>query len=316
MTSVRTANRLTRILAMLPWVIANPGATADEVCDRFGYGDRAELVDDLNLVFVCGLPGYGPGDLMDAYLDEDEVVVDMADYFARSPRLAPAEALALLASGMALLSAGHGPPALRSGVEKLQQALVPDAGDALVVDLADEPGLVGILREAAAGSEVVHLTYTSLRTGETTERDIEPWSVFSTLGNWYVSGHCRLADAERVFRVDRVRSADRTGERFEPPEAPRAPEVRYTPAPDDVQATILLGPRARWVADYYPVEEIGADTDGLTIRFTASDPAVIAGVLLRLGGDAELVEGPEVAGALAALRSAILDRYGDRPTGN
>ena len=112
MTSARTAERLTRILSMLPWVLANPGAEAEEVLERFGYGDRAELVSDLNLVFVCGLPGYGPGDLMDAYLDEDEVVVDMADYFARSPRLSPAEALALLAAGMALVSSGQGSPAL------------------------------------------------------------------------------------------------------------------------------------------------------------------------------------------------------------
>ena len=36
-SSARTAGRLTRILAMLPWVIANQGASVDEVCQRFGY---------------------------------------------------------------------------------------------------------------------------------------------------------------------------------------------------------------------------------------------------------------------------------------
>ena len=88
---------------MLPWVIANPGATVDEVCERFGY-TRSQLMADLDLVFVCGLPGYGPGDLMVAYVDEDEVVVEMADYFAAPLRLTPPEALSLLASGMALVS--------------------------------------------------------------------------------------------------------------------------------------------------------------------------------------------------------------------
>ncbi len=316
MTSARTTGRLTRILAMLPWVIANPGATADEVSDRFGYADRDELVADLNLVFVCGLPGYGPGDLMEAYLDEDEVVVDTADYFAASPRLSPAEALALLASGMALVSAGHGPPALRRGVDKLRAALVPDAADALVVDLAEEPGLVGLLREAAAGGDVVRLTYTSLRRDETTERDVEPWSVFSTMGNWYVSGHCRLAGAERVFRVDRIRAAVPTGEQFTPPPEPPPPEVRYTPTPDDVQATIRLGARARWVADYFPVETLADDGEHLTIRFSASDPLVAARLLLRLGADAELVDGAEVARSLADLRARILQRYATQPTGD
>jgi proteasome accessory factor C len=83
---------------MLPWVIANPGATVDEVCERFGYSQK-DLIADLDLVFVCGLPGYGPGDLMVAYVEDDEVVVDMADYFARPLRLTPAEGLGLLAAG-------------------------------------------------------------------------------------------------------------------------------------------------------------------------------------------------------------------------
>ncbi len=67
---------------MVPWVIAHPGATVRDVCERFGY-TRDELIADLNLVFVCGLPGYGPGDLMVAYIEDDEVVIDMADYFSR-----------------------------------------------------------------------------------------------------------------------------------------------------------------------------------------------------------------------------------------
>ncbi len=312
MSSAKTAGRLVRILSMLPWVIANPGATAGGVCERFGYSSREELIADLNLVFVCGLPGYGPGDLMDAYVDEDEVVVDMADYFARSPRLAPAEALALLASGMALLSSGQGSEALRRGVDKLQQALVPDAGDALVVDLAEEPGLVATFRKAAAEGRVVRITYTSLAKDQTTERDVEPWSVFSTLGNWYLSAHCRVAGAERVFRLDRIRAAAEGAGRFEPRLDPPPPVVRYTPSEDDVRATIRLGPRAKWVADYYPVE-IVADDDGVTtIRFSASDPLVAARLLLRLGADAELLEGEETARVLADLRRRIVARYEQR----
>ena len=88
MSSPKTAQRLNRILAMLPWVIANPGATVNEVTERFGY-NTSELLADLDLVFVCGLPGYGPGDLMSAYVEDDHVVVDMAEYFSRPLRLSP-----------------------------------------------------------------------------------------------------------------------------------------------------------------------------------------------------------------------------------
>jgi proteasome accessory factor C len=304
----RTAQRLTRILSMVPWVIAHPGARVEEVCERFGYTER-QLIEDLNLVFVCGLPGYGPGDLMVAYVENGEVIVDMAQYFSRPLRLTPAEALGLLASGSALVSTAQAPDALRRAVEKLANAMGIEAEETVVVDLAGESELVGLLREAVVDGRVVALTYTSLGKGETRERTVEPWSVFSTLGNWYLSGFCRTAGAERVFRVDRIQRAEATGETFEPPAEPPVPEVRYTPSEDDVRATIRLGARSRWVAEYYPVDVVSEDDSGMVIEFSAADPAVPARLLLRLGSDADLVEGPETLRALQDLRSRILERY-------
>lgn len=307
MTSPRTAHRLSRILAMLPWVIANPGAAVDEVCTRFGY-TRAELVQDLNLVFVCGLPGYGPGDLMDAYVDDDEVVIDMADYFAEPLRLTASEGLALLAGGMAVMSSGTAPDALGSAVGKLQAVVLPEPGS-IDVEVPAVPALVGTLKEAAAAGSVVRITYTSIAAERTTERDIEPWTVFSTLGNWYVSAHCRLAGAERVFRVDRIREAAPSGERFTPPTDPPPAEVRYTPGVDDVVATIRLGTGAGWVTEYYPVEILDDGPEGKVVEFHSADPLVAARLLLRLGGEAELVDGDEVARARDRLRDRILSRY-------
>ena len=307
MTSPRTAARLSRLLAMLPWVIAHPGAKVDEVCERFGYS-RSELVKDLELVFVCGLPGYGPGELMDAWIDDDEVVVDAADYFSRPVRLTPAEALMMLSGGMALRSAGLGPKALDSAIEKLQRVLMPD-GESLAVELESEPDLVGPLREAVADHRVVEIRHTALASGKETVRSIEPWTVFSTLGNWYVRGHCRLAGSERVFRIDRIRALTPTEERFEPPVDAGSPTVQYTPGVDDVTAVIRLTPSASWVAEYYPVEVLDSTPEGFTVAFSAADPAVAARLLLRLGEHAELVSGDEVGDARDALRARILARY-------
>ncbi len=307
MTSPRTTKRLNKILAMLPWVIAHPGASVDEVCERFDY-TKAELAADLDLVFVCGLPGYGPGDLMVAYIDEDEVVVELADYFANPVRLTPPEALSLLASGMALLSTGQAPAALSSAVAKLQKAVLGGDEENLVVDLA-EPELVGELRSAAASRSVVKIVYTALASGETTTREVEPWVVFTTMGNWYVRGFCRMAQAERVFRIDRIQSVDVRNETFVPPDIEPLADIGYTPGEEDVRAVIALGPYARWVADYYPVEIVSDEPDELTVRFSASDSSVIARLLLRLGSAAELREGPEVERRLADLRKRILARY-------
>lgn len=301
----RTARRLTRILSMLPWVIANPGANVEEVRERFGYTER-ELMADLDLVFVCGLPGYGPGDLMVAYVEDDEVIVDMADYFSNPVRLNPAEALGLLAAGLTLQSSGQATPALDRAIDKLSNTLLPDPG-AFEVVVESEPDLIGDLRDAAGRRKAVDLVYTSLSSAETTQRIVEPWSVFASMGNWYLRGYCRRAEAERIFRVDRIQSMAVTDHDIVPPDELPSPEVGFTPSEDSVYATIRLAPEARWVIEYYPVEVV---EEGV-IRFAASDPLVPARLLLRLGSSAELLEGAEVEATLAALRSRVLLRYQD-----
>jgi proteasome accessory factor C len=295
---------------MLPWVIAHPGVTVNEVCERFGY-TPAQLAEDLAIVFMCGLPGYGPGDLMVAEIDGDQVLVDTAEYFARAPRLAPAEALALLAAGMAVVGSGQASEALTSAVKKLTKVLLPEGAGIIDVDLAGEPQSLSLLRDAAATGRVVELTYTSLSRDQTTVRQVEPWSVFSSLGNWYLSAHCRMAGAERIFRVDRIREARLTSDTFEPPATVPPPEARYTPSVEDVRCTIALGRGARWVLDYYPVALLTDRGDEVEIEFSAADPLVAARLLLRLGPHGRLLEGPEVSEALAEQRRRILALYED-----
>ena len=246
---------------------------------------------------------------MEAYVDGDEVIVDMADYFSRPLRLSPPEALGLLAAGMALASTEQAPPALERAVEKLAATILPGAEETLAVELAAEPETLDILRNAAADHRVAHLTYVSLAANQQTERDVEPWAVFSSLGNWYLSAYCRLKQEERVFRIDRIREVSVGDEPFEPPAELPTPEVRFTPSEDDVYATLALGPAARWVAEYYPVETVDDTPERLVVRFAASDPLVVARLLLRLGSSAELIEGEAVGNATESLRRRILQRY-------
>ena len=311
MSSARTASRLSRILAVVPWLIANPGAMPADVVERFGYSGENELIKDLNLVFVCGLPGYGPTDLIDVSVEEDGIYVDMADYFARPVRLTAPEGLKLLAAGSAVIASGAGSADLESAVDKIRRVLMPgdDASGAVEIDFGPEPELVGPLRRAAADGFAVDITYPALGSGATSTRIIEPWRVYTTLGNWYVAGHCRKAGGERLFRIDRIRDAAVLDDRFEPPEEQPPAEVHYTPGVDDVRAEITLSPAAAWVADYYPVEEISVGDEGRTVVFSASDPGVTARLLVRLAGQARLVSGTDVAAATADLRSRILSRY-------
>ena len=193
--------------------------------------------------------------------------------------------------------------------EAERRGLIRPAADEAVVGALPEPPLVPGRRAAAESGSVVTVEHSSVATGVVTIRDIEPWAVFSTLGNWYVSAWCRSAVAERVFRIDRIRTAEVTGETFAPKEEPPKPEVRYTPNEDDTQVTIRLSERAGWVAEHYPVDIIDVTDDVTTIRRSVSDPAVAARLLVRLGDSAELVDGFNVAETVAELRNRILHRY-------
>lgn len=242
-------------------------------------------------------------------MDEDEVVIDAAEFFAKAPRLTPTEALGLLAAGMTVIGSGEASPELTSAVRKLTKAVMPEAETTLTVDVLDESKNVGVLREAAANTNVVHIEYRSVAKEEMTERDIEPWTVFATLGRWYVLGLCRLVDDQRTFRIDRIRQLDVLEETFDRPDNVPDPGVGYVPSEGDIACVIDLKPTARWVLEYYPVELV-RDTDKVVrIKFYSPDTEVPARLLLRLGTDAKLVEGDAVRERLVAMGNELTSIY-------
>lgn len=308
MSSERTARRLSRILAVLPYVIEHPGTPIADLVERFGYGSKEDLVKDLHLVFVTGLPGYGPGDLIDVDILEDEVWVDAADYFSNPVPLTAPEALGLLAAAMTMLESDQAPSALATAVDKLITVIGPEAGEAVAFDVPT-PASVTTLSGAIDGRRAVRIDYLGLASNERTTRVVEGWSVSFSLGNWYLTGHCRLAGAERVFRVDRIASVEVLDEDYDIPPARPVGPIRYRPAESDERVSFTVGPDALWVAEYYPVEAVDLDDGSLRITMSVSDPLVAARLLLALGDGATDIEGRAVLEARERLRGRILTRY-------
>jgi proteasome accessory factor C len=308
MSSDRTAKRLTRILAVLPWIIEHQGAPTDDVVERFGYANTAELVKDLHLVFMTGLPGYGPGDLIDVDVFDDEVFVDAADYFARPLRLTPAEALGLLAAGMTMVGSDQAPPALRSAVDKLISVVAPEDTDVVAVDVPTPPH-VRLLREAIEERSPIQISYVGLASNLRTERIVEGHSVFFNLGNWYLSGFCRSADASRVFRVDRIDAIEILDGAYDFDASERQAMIQYQPTESDVRTSFTLSPQSAWVDEYYPLEVQDLDNGFLRVTMSVSDPLVAARLLLQLGDQVNDIVGKEVEETLDSLRRRILARY-------
>jgi proteasome accessory factor C len=320
------AGRLQRVLALVPWVMAHPDATVDEVCARFGMS-REALAADLELLFVSGVPPYGPGDLMEAWIEGDRVHIDLAAYFARAPRLTWREAVGLYLAGRALATLPELDErgALTRALAKLE-AVVPadqldriqDLASRVSVDLdgteAERAHRAALSRAAAADRRVL-LEYYSGSRGDLTHRKVDPWLVFATSGHWYLVGFCHRAGGERLFRLDRVVSVEPTDESFQRPAS--FDPVAYAESPwsgafaEGLECELDLAGEAEWVADYFPLLGSQRRRDGrLRVRLATHELAWMVRLVLRLAPDAEPVSPPELRCAVAEAARRDLAVYG------
>lgn len=303
--------RLARLLAIVPWISAHDGPRVDEVCRRFGV-EEGELLEDLNLLFMCGVHPFTPDVLIDVNVADGRVWISMADYFRRPLRFNAEEGLALASAATTFLEIPGSDPdgALATALDKLLNVLGVGAEEALDVELEPVAGdVLDSVRRAAAAQRKVEIDYYSFgRDGHST-RVVQPWKVFNSAGQWYMSGWCEMAVAERLFRVDRITRASVTGDTFERPaiESDAAPEL-YHPGPDDAAVVLDLEPAARWIAEQYPNETVVARPDGVVrVKLRSGQRPWLERLLLRGGTHVRTVEGDSSVGPEAARR--LLARY-------
>src|SRR5204863_2207566 len=214
------------------------------------------------MLWVCGLYPYTPDMLIDVDIADGRVWIRYADYFRRPLRLTPAEGLALVGAGAALLAVPGSDPEgpLARALAKLATVLGVTSDDAVEIDLGGVPAdILATLQSASAQGQQVEIEYYSFGRDAWTRRVVDPWRVFSAAGAWYLSGYCHRAHAERLFRVDRVREATVLDSPFAvhgPPGGDDADPAVYSPRPDDPLVVLDLAPGARWVADQYPHEGV------------------------------------------------------------
>jgi proteasome accessory factor C len=277
---------------------------------------------------VCGLPGHGPGDLIDVEFEGDTVTLLEPAGVTRPLRLTVDEALALvvalraLADTPGLTDSGLGErDAVDRALAKVEQAAGAAAGAAgrVEVSVEGEQRVLPVVRAALEQGRQLHLSYHVPGRDETTERDVDPMRLLLVEGRSYLEAWCRRAEGVRLFRLDRVQDVVLLDTPAEPPADAERRDVDqglFRPGPDDLLITLALRPAAAWVADYHPCESVVEAADGsLTVRMRARDTSWVRRLALRLGEQGRVLSPPDLADQVRADAARALAAYTDDGAG-
>ena len=311
----RSGDRLRRLLVMLPWLMERGEVPLADMAARFELSE-AELVGDLELAALCGLPPF-IDEMIDVFIDEGVVYAGLPRLFTRPLRLTAPEGFALLSSARAAMQLPGADPdgSLARALDKLAAVL---GDDGVVVDVP-QPEATEELAAAVTDNARLRVRYWSASRDEATEREITPRSIFADRGNWYVIADDGRSGQSRTFRIDRFEQWERTGA-IDPPQ--EGSSVTVPPSGDewfadgDVPSVVLrLAPQAHWAAERYPLREEreesaeSAEAGAVVVRMAVASEHWLRTLLLRLGPYAEVLEPAGWHDLAAEAARELLARY-------
>lgn len=334
-------DQVARLLTLVPYLHAHGEVRLEEAARALGVGPD-QLFSDLKVLFMCGLPGGYPDDLIDVDIDalqgpdgvraDGVIKVSNADYLARPLRLSPTEASAVIVALRALRNGAKDDTReiVDRALAKLEaaaaQGSATDGGAARQIDPTRiDPGtnaadtdlalLASRLQTAAERGRQVRLSYYVPSRDEQSDRVVDPRGVVTAGGNLYLDAWCHSAEAPRLFRLDRIDRAEVLDDPVETPqEGPRdLGDGIFSQSSDVTPVTLLLEPEARWVPSYYPVEEIReVGQDRMEVVLLVADERWLTRLMLRLAPHARVISPAGYAETFRGAAQRALSLYGGR----
>lgn len=324
-TAPNTAtDRLPRLLALVPYLIARPGIPIEEAAADFGVSQK-QLRRDLELLWMCGLPGYGPGDLIDLSFEGETITVTYDAGMRRPLRLTAAEATALLVALRALVDTPGvvDSDAVRRSLAKIESAVGQAQPAGVVVGLAMRETETteqtrAVVMTALQRGRALRIRYYTASRDEISDRTVDPMRMLLVEGRSYLEAWCRLADDVRLFRMDRIDDVTELDEPAAPPPHAQPHDVSegvFRPEPDQCEALLVLRPDARWIAEYYPVEDLVELDDGAArVRMRYSDISWMVRLVLAQAGEVLVEEPADLADAVLSRARQALTRADHLPS--
>ncbi len=292
--------RTARLLDLVPYLTTHQGIAISELAKTFNTTVK-EITDDLNTLWMCGLPGYTPLELIDLEFESGFVSIRNAETLAAPRALDRAEALSIYL-GLDLLSAELSSfnESLVTEIANLQEQLRTQLISAPQVQI--EASLASELRALILRSirrrGWLEITYHSAASDQVTKRQVAPYELSQSGSHEYLQGYCDSAKAIRNFRADRIVAVVEIADQVWPNNPVTANE-------EAIKYEVKVHASSRQVREVLP--QIGANSSTATIQgFSAQ---WISRAILSLAGQVEAIEPNEIRVAVHARATAALGNY-------
>ena len=207
------AIRALRSMDLIPYVLENPGVSIAELSARFSV-TQAQIESDLQLVFMCGLPGYTPYELIDVAF-EDGVVSIIDPQVLDKPRKFSSNEIVVIALGLKILiDINQTNTTALTKLKQLSEKIAKLGSNKSILMTGDVNAfpVFEIITKAISEQRVLDLQYHSLTKDEITQRKVLPEKLYFLNGSLYLSAIDTAIDSDRVFKVDLIKEC-KIGER-------------------------------------------------------------------------------------------------------
>jgi predicted DNA-binding transcriptional regulator YafY len=311
-------DRTARALDLIPYVTNNPGLSIAELAARFN-STPAQIFKDLEMIFMCGLPGYSHLELIDLELDEDYVAINNPQNLRRPRKLSFQEITALtlgLQSLLGLATDAQLAARVQTLADRMKSLLGDNDESRLSLFTVDVPFSRGewdsLMLQGAQEGKAVRIEYLSARSDEVSERVIFPELIYRSGDFIYTKALCSSSREIRHFRHDRILKAS-ADSAIRPPKS-STPGKYATTEKEDLKEQVVhvnLSRRNLFFIEAHSsiVESCELVGDLFDVKFRVGDSEWLLRALSSLPGELHILSPKGFREAYHARLDAILALY-------
>jgi proteasome accessory factor C len=207
-----------RLLDLVPFISTHQGIALSELANEFDLSEN-DMLSDLNTLWMCGLPGYTPLELIDLEFESGYVSIRNAEVLQRV-RLLTKQELVIILLGLDILRSSLDPKRedLQSAISGLTRRIKEIVGNVATASPIVDSVHRAIIVQAIASRMDLTVKYHSAIRDTVTERVITPLELSLDLGFEVLGAYCRSAEGFRTFRLENMKSVEMSGSSVSVPE--------------------------------------------------------------------------------------------------